>query len=102
MCELVQRQQPKQVKTFTYRKECQNVPRKVCADQGSQSLEAVCGQTFSRQCSYAPMEQCRDEPKQHCFNVSWNVRSQRCETVVIPVPAPQPSYPSQPAPVDNY
>ena len=90
VCELVQRQQPKQVKTFSYRKDCQNVPRKVCGDQGSQTLEAVCGQTSSRQCSYSPMEQCRDEPKQHCFNVSFGVRRERCEDVVVQVPAPQP------------
>jgi len=81
VCELEQRQQPKQIKKYTYTKQCRGVPKKVCENADVKQLVPSCVPTMRKECHYTPVEKCEAVPKQYCHKVPTKVKKQKCETV---------------------
>ena len=76
--------------SFTYFQNCQNVPRRVCANSASGALEEECieevvgqecrNETYEQPetvCNEVPQEICKDVPRQVCNPI----KRQQCEIV---------------------
>merc|ERR1719184_222661 len=84
VCELEQRQQPKQIKKYVYTKQCRSVPRRVCDNADVKELVPSCVPTMRKQCHYTPVEKCEQVPKEFCYKVPKKIQKQKCETVKKP------------------
>jgi hypothetical protein len=81
VCELEQRTQPKQVKKYTYTKQCRPMPRKICENMDVKDLVQSCAPHQHKNCNFTPIEKCVDVPKEHCYKVARKIQKQKCETV---------------------
>merc|ERR1719376_107720 len=81
VCELEQRQQPKQIKKYVYTKQCRSVPKTVCENADVKQLVPSCVPTMRKECHYNPVEKCEQVPKQFCYKVPKRITKQKCETV---------------------
>jgi hypothetical protein len=79
VCDLEERAQSKQVKKYVYRKVCQPVPRQVCELVDQKILVPSCVQSVRKECSFTPVKSCVDEPKRHCFQVTRQVKREKCD-----------------------
>lgn len=81
VCELEQRQQPKQVKKYVYSKQCRPISRNICENADVKDLVQSCAPHATKSCRYTPVEKCVDVPKEHCYKVAKLVQKQKCEQV---------------------
>jgi hypothetical protein len=79
-CEVEKQQQSKIVQVPVYEEECNSVPRELCDNQGSTTLEVKCVDETKPVCEWQPKEaECRKTPREHCFKMPYQVKTMDCD-----------------------
>merc|ERR1712149_109878 len=67
ICQLVPKTKPKKAKVYSYTEDCKPVPREICDQCETKTLEAACVPEAGMHCKYSPVTQCKKENKNYCY-----------------------------------
>jgi hypothetical protein len=67
ICQLVPKTKPKKAKVYSYTEDCKPVPREICDQCETKTLEAACVPEARMHCKYSPVTQCKKENKNYCY-----------------------------------
>ena len=64
----------------TYMEECTDVPREICDNHGTTTLELKCVDETKPICEWKPKQpRCRKTPRQHCYKIPYQVKTTDCD-----------------------
>ena len=67
ICQLVPKTKPKKAKVYSYTEDCKPVPREICDQCETKTLETACLPEARMNCKYSPVTQCKKENKNYCY-----------------------------------
>merc|ERR1739838_363180 len=67
ICQLVPKTKPKKAKVYSYTEDCKQVPREICDQCETKTLEPACQLEERMQCKYTPATNCTKENKKYCY-----------------------------------
>ena len=79
-CEVEKQHQVKMAQVPKYTEECKGVPREICDNQGTTTLEVKCVDEMKPVCQWKiGEEQCENVPKEHCYQVPYQAKTTDCQ-----------------------
>eukprot|EP00092_Neocalanus_flemingeri_P023055 GFUD01024990.1.p1 GENE.GFUD01024990.1~~GFUD01024990.1.p1 ORF type:complete len:406 (-),score=110.48 GFUD01024990.1:25-1242(-) len=82
ICEIQDRNRIRKGRKYSYRTDCQEVPREVCDSLERKEIQPVCSMEKRFKCSYVPEEHCEDQIKEYCFMDEKVVLEEVCDKKV--------------------
>ena len=67
ICQLVPKTKPKKAKVYSYTQDCKAIPREICDQCETKTLEPACQMEERMQCKYTPATNCKKENKNYCY-----------------------------------
>ena len=79
-CEIESEHQPKVMQVPIYTEDCKVVPREICDNQGTTTLEVKCVDEFKPVCKWAPSnKKCHKTPRKHCYKIPYQEKTTDCD-----------------------
>ena len=79
-CEVEKQYQLKIIQVPTYSEDCNEVPREICDNYGSTTIEQKCVNETKPVCEWITRKPiCSKIPRQHCYKIPYQVKTTDCE-----------------------
>merc|ERR1711913_57984 len=79
ICQLVPKTKPKKAKVYSYTEDCKQVPREICDQCETKTLEPACLREERLTCKYTPRTECKVEAKQYCYKAEVTEMKEVCD-----------------------
>jgi len=82
ICQLVPKTKPKKAKVYSYTQDCKPIPREICDQCETKTLEPACMREERMSCKYTPATNCKTENKQYCYKAEVTAMVQVCDNKI--------------------
>jgi len=79
ICQLVPKTKPKKAKVYSYTEDCKKVPREVCDQCETKTLQPACLREERVTCGYQPVTECKVEAKNYCYKAEVTKMVEVCD-----------------------